>query len=33
MPGRVLASHGLVKKEGAGFRLVPDITELVLESA
>jgi hypothetical protein len=28
MPGRVLASHGLVKREGAGFRLVPDVTEL-----
>src|SRR5215207_8969152 len=28
MPGRVLASHGLVQREGNGFRLLPDVSKL-----
>lgn len=28
MPGRVLASHGLVQRDGNGFRLLPDVSQL-----
>ncbi|AWN41166.1 HIT domain-containing protein [Methylobacterium durans] len=28
MPGRVLAAHGLVEREGSGFRLIPDALAL-----
>jgi ATP adenylyltransferase len=28
MPSRVLANHGLVKREGTGFRLIPEVAEL-----
>jgi diadenosine tetraphosphate (Ap4A) HIT family hydrolase/5-methylcytosine-specific restriction endonuclease McrA len=31
MPGRVLASHGLVEREGNGFRLVADVESLTRE--
>lgn len=31
MPGRVLASHGLVKREDHGFRLIPEVTGLTEE--
>jgi diadenosine tetraphosphate (Ap4A) HIT family hydrolase len=31
MPGRVLASHGLVQREGDGFRLLADVEALSLE--
>src|SRR3954471_2138407 len=28
MPGRVLASNGLVQRDGNGFRLLPDVSQL-----
>jgi len=31
MPGRVLASHGLVRRDGQGFRLIPEVTGLTHE--
>jgi diadenosine tetraphosphate (Ap4A) HIT family hydrolase len=31
MPSRVLAAHGLVEREGSGFRLIPDAAQLSTE--
>ena len=31
MPGRVLTAHGLVKREGRGFRLIPEVAGLTDE--